>query len=163
MLAEASKLTCMPVDAVSLKNVLQYLCSIDCCLPCHSKWQHNMQISVHCPFYNWLHEAFRPRRRMFIVNHKSQTNIIICYILHSDWSLSLLVNIHGSFHCKQVVLSVNIHGSFHCKQGVLSVNIHGSFHCKQGVLSVNMHDSFHCKQGMLSVNIHGSFHCKQGV
>ena len=28
------------------------------------------------------------------------------YILHSDWSLLLLVNKHGSFHCTQGVLLV---------------------------------------------------------
>ena len=32
----------------------------------------------------------------------------ICYILHSDWSLLLLVNTHGSFHCKQGMLLVNM-------------------------------------------------------
>ena len=32
----------------------------------------------------------------------------ICYILHSDLSLLLLVNAHGSFHCKQAVLLVNM-------------------------------------------------------
>ena len=30
----------------------------------------------------------------------------VCYILHSDWSSLLLVNIHGSFHCKQGMLLV---------------------------------------------------------
>ena len=28
----------------------------------------------------------------------------MCYILHSDWSLLLLVNTHGSFHCKQSIM-----------------------------------------------------------
>ena len=32
----------------------------------------------------------------------------ICYILHSDWSLLLLVNTHGSFHCKQGMLGVRL-------------------------------------------------------
>ena len=43
----------------------------------------------------------------------------ICYILHSDWSLLLLVNTHGSFHCKPGRLLVNMQGSLHCKQGSL--------------------------------------------
>ena len=28
----------------------------------------------------------------------------MCYILHSDWSLLLLVNTHGSFHCEQSIM-----------------------------------------------------------
>ena len=32
----------------------------------------------------------------------------VCYILYSDWSLLLLVNIHGSLHCKQGMLLVNM-------------------------------------------------------
>ena len=44
-----------------------------------------------------------------------------CYILHCDWSLLLLVNTHGSFHCKQAVLLVNMYVkySLHCEQGSL--------------------------------------------
>ena len=57
------------------------------------------------------------------------------------------------------MLLVNIQGSFHCKQGILLVNIQGSLHCKQGMLLVNIQDSLHCKQGMLLVNIQGSLHC----
>ena len=43
----------------------------------------------------------------------------VCYILHSDWSLLLLVNTHGSFHCKQGMLLVNLESSLHGKQGSL--------------------------------------------
>ena len=43
----------------------------------------------------------------------------MCYILQPDWSLLLLVNIQGSLHCKQGMLSVNMQGSLHCKQGSL--------------------------------------------
>ena len=43
----------------------------------------------------------------------------ICYILHCDWSLLLLVNAHGSFHYKQGMLLVNMQSSLHCKQGSL--------------------------------------------
>ena len=32
----------------------------------------------------------------------------MCYILHCDWSLLLLVNIQVSLHCKQGMLLVNI-------------------------------------------------------
>ena len=32
---------------------------------------------------------------------------------------------------------------------VIIVNTHGSFHCKQGMLLVNMSSSLHCKQGSL--------------
>ena len=44
----------------------------------------------------------------------------ICYILHSDWSLLLLVNTHHSFHCKQGMLLENMQqGILHYKQGSL--------------------------------------------
>ena len=43
----------------------------------------------------------------------------ICYVLHSDWSLLLFVNIHGSFQCKQGMLLVNVQSSLHCNQGKL--------------------------------------------
>ena len=42
----------------------------------------------------------------------------MCHILHSDWSLLLLVNTQSSLHCKQGMLLVNMQGSLHCKQGV---------------------------------------------
>ena len=32
----------------------------------------------------------------------------ICYILHSDWSLLLLVNTQDSFHCKQSMLNLKV-------------------------------------------------------
>ena len=50
----------------------------------------------------------------------------MCFILHSDRPLLLLVNIQGSFHCKQGMSLVNIQGSLHCKQGMLLVNIQGN-------------------------------------
>ena len=51
-------------------------------------------------------------------------NPCLLYILQSDWSLLLLVNTHGSFHCKQ--------GSLYCKQGMLLVNIQSSCYCQHG-------------------------------
>ena len=69
---------------------------------------------------------------MVIVNPR--LTCIMCYILHSDWSLLLLANIQCSLHCKQgtklignimVVYTVNKvayrkhQGSLHCKQGSL--------------------------------------------
>ena len=38
----------------------------------------------------------------------------ICYILHSDWSWLLLVNTHGSFHCKHGMLLENMQSSLYC-------------------------------------------------
>ena len=34
------------------------------------------------------------------IDYKSLSTVV-CYIPHSDWSLLLLVNTRGSFHCKQ--------------------------------------------------------------
>ena len=34
-------------------------CTIDCSLPCYSKWWRSIQIFVHFPFYVWLHKVLR--------------------------------------------------------------------------------------------------------
>ena len=57
-----------------------------------------------------------PRARVIYV-HKSLPTVVL--ILHSDWSLLLLANIHGSFYCKHAMLLVNLQSSLHCKQGSL--------------------------------------------
>ena len=53
-----------------------------------------------------------------IVYHKSQTNMFMCYILKTEWSL-LLVNMQGSLHYKRDMLLVKIQVTLHCKQGSL--------------------------------------------
>ena len=55
-ITEANKLTCSLIDAVSSQSTSLYLSSLDLVLPCHSKWQRSIRISVHCPFYMWLCE-----------------------------------------------------------------------------------------------------------
>ena len=55
--------------------------------------------------------------RGLFMDHKSLSAVV--YILHSDCSLLLLVNTHGSFHCKQGSYVISKHVSLHCKQGCL--------------------------------------------
>ena len=55
--------------------------------------------TVHKP-----HHDYWSLRARVVYDHKSPCPLwFICYILHSDWSLLLLVNTHGSFHCEQGV------------------------------------------------------------
>ena len=57
--------------------------------------------------------------RVVIVHHKSQTNRFMCYILKTEWSLLLLLNMQGSLHYKRDMLLVKIQVTLHCKQGSL--------------------------------------------
>ena len=41
---------------------------------------------------------------------------LLWFIIHSDWSLLLLVNTKGSFHCKQGMLLENMQSSLYHKQ-----------------------------------------------
>ena len=41
---------CLFILCVHFLSTL-YLCSNECCLSCHSKWQRSIWMSIHCPFY----------------------------------------------------------------------------------------------------------------
>ena len=51
-----------------------------------------------------VHKPPEPEGEGCFMDHKSLSTVV--YTLHSDWSLLLLVNTHGSFHCKQGMLLV---------------------------------------------------------
>ena len=65
-----------------------------------------------------VHKPPEPEGKGCLWNINSCPLWFICYILHSDLSL-VVINTHGSFHCKQGMLLVNMSGSLHCKQGSL--------------------------------------------
>ena len=70
---------------------------------------------------------------------------------HVSYWFLLLVNTHGSLHCKQGMLLVNTHSSLHCKQGMLLVNTHGSLHCKQGISTNSQSHSFQVEHVVLTL------------
>ena len=63
---------------------------------------------VHGPWDLWSINNPRPEGEGCLWTINPCLLWFICYILHSDWSLLLLVNTHGSFHCEQGMLLVNM-------------------------------------------------------
>ena len=72
-------------------------------------------------------------------------NPCLLYILQSDWSLLLLVNTHGSFHCKQGMLLVNIQSSCYCQHVETS-----PLRCKIAMLFLNTLEVRKCPTTQLS-------------
>ena len=70
---------------------------------------HSLENSTVDSYRFMVHKPLEPKGTAggqgLLMDHKFLST---CYILHSDWSLLLLVNTHGSFHCKQGMLLVNM-------------------------------------------------------